>query len=237
MPTVELVYDRGCPNVAAARAHLLRAFVQAMLTPRWSECLIGDTAIPQHVRGYGSPTILVDGRDVSGAEPGPDACCRLYGTEGGRLSGVPSVSQIASALARAASTAPPPRHESGWGSSLAVLPGIGAALLPKVACPACWPAYAGFLSSAGLGFLIDTTWLLPLTAAFLVIAVSALASRARARRGYGPVGLGLVASAVVLLGKFALDSDAAMFAGIGLLVAASLWNTWPRSAAGCPACA
>jgi hypothetical protein len=44
----------------------------------------------------------------------------------------------------------------------------------------------------------------PLTAAFLCVAVSALAFRAR--RGYRPFGLGLVASAVVLLGKFALDS-------------------------------
>jgi hypothetical protein len=26
---------------------------------------------------------------------------------------------------------------------LLALPGIGASLLPKVACPLCWPAYAG----------------------------------------------------------------------------------------------
>lgn len=92
----------------------------------------------------------------------------------------------------------------------------------------CWPAYAGFLSSIGLGLLMDSTWLFPLTGAFLVLAVSALAFRARIRRGYGPFGLGVIASVIVLLGKFALEKNTAMYAGIGLLVAASLWNSWPR---------
>lgn len=235
MPTVEFVYDGNCPNVAAARAQLLRAFARAGLTPRWSEFLIGDPAIPTHARGYGSPTILVDGLDVStGSAPGAEASCRLYGTADGGLSRVPGVSEIAAALAHAISTPRRPDQGTGWRSSLAVLPGVGAALLPKIACPACWPAYAGLLSSAGLGFLGETRWLFPLTAAFLCAAVAALAFRAR--RGYGPFTLGLVAAAVVLLGKFTLDSDPAMYAGIGLLVAASLWNTWPRPAAGCPAC-
>lgn len=235
MPTVELVYDGSCPNVAAARAQLLRAFVQVGLTPKWSEFLIGDPATPRHARGYGSPSVLVDGLDVSRAAPGAEASCRLYGMADGELSRVPAVSEIAAALARAISIPHTPDQGTGWRSSLAVLPGVGVALLPKIACPACWPAYAGLLSSAGLGFLGEASWLLPLTAAFLCVAVGAL--RARVRRGYGPFGLGLVASAVVLVGKFALDSDAAMYAGIGLLVAASLWNTWPRAAAGCPACA
>jgi len=37
---------------------------------------------------------------------------------------------------------------------LTSLPGIGAALLPNATCPACWPVYAGILSSLGLGFLM-----------------------------------------------------------------------------------
>jgi hypothetical protein len=32
-------------------------------------------------------------------------------------------------------------------------------------CPACWPAYAGILGSLGLGFLLDSTSLLPVTVA------------------------------------------------------------------------
>jgi hypothetical protein len=115
-----------------------------------------------------------------------------------------------------------------------VLPGVGSALLPKLACPACWPAYAGLLSAAGLGALIEARWLLPLTVSFLVIAVGALGFRAGKRHGHGPFGLGLVACALVLLGKFAFDSSVATDAGIGLLVSASAWNAWPRTAAGGP---
>jgi hypothetical protein len=43
--------------------------------------------------------------------------------------------------------------ERTWKQNLLAVPGIGLSLLPKIACPACWPAYAGLLSSLGLGFL------------------------------------------------------------------------------------
>jgi uncharacterized membrane protein YjjP (DUF1212 family) len=111
-----------------------------------------------------------------------------------------------------------------------MLPTVGFALLPKVACPACWPAYAGVLSSLGVGFLINDDYLLALTAGFLVFAVGVLAFRAKERRGYAPFLLGVLAGAVVLIGKFHYESDPAMYAGLGLLVAASLWNSWPRLA-------
>lgn len=111
-----------------------------------------------------------------------------------------------------------------WRQSLMVIPGVGVSLLPKLACPFCWPAYAGLLSSVGLGFLLSAEYLLPITAAFLVLAVGALAFRAHQRRGYGPFVLGLLAAAGVLAGKFWWGSNPAMYAAIGVLVAASMWN-------------
>lgn len=123
-----------------------------------------------------------------------------------------------------------------WKRTLGVLPGIGVSLLPKVTCPMCWPAYAGILSSVGLGFLLSSRYLLPVTAAFLLVAIAALGFRARVRRGYGPMLLGVVAASGVLTGKFQLESDAAMYGGLSLLVAASVWNSWPRRAASCPEC-
>jgi hypothetical protein len=72
--------------------------------------------------------------------------------------------------------------------SLAVLPGIGVSLLPKMMCPICWPAYAGVVSALGLGFLISTKYLLPLTVAFLAITAAALGFRASRRHGYGRCG-------------------------------------------------
>lgn len=32
-----------------------------------------------------------------------------------------------------------------WKQSLVALPGVGVSLLPKLACPLCWPAYVGLL--------------------------------------------------------------------------------------------
>ncbi len=115
-----------------------------------------------------------------------------------------------------------------WKQGILALPSIGVSILPKLACPACWPAYAGLLTSIGLGFLISAVYLLPLTAAFLSLALGAMLFRAKARRGYGPFLLGVLAGIGVLVGKFVWESSPAMYGAVGLLVIASLWNTWPR---------
>lgn len=115
-----------------------------------------------------------------------------------------------------------------WKHGLVAVPGVGASLLPKLACPVCWPAYAGLLSSAGLGFLISTRYLLPLTAAVLVPTLMVLAFRAKNRHGYGPLVLGASAVAGVLVGKFQWESKAVLYFAVGLLVVASIWNAWPH---------
>jgi hypothetical protein len=83
----------------------------------------------------------------------------------------------------------------------------------------------------GLTFLLSSTYLLSLTASFLVIAVGALGYRARERGGHGPLVLGLAASVVILTSKFVIEFGTGTYAGVGLLVLASLWNTWRRYAA------
>ena len=128
-----------------------------------------------------------------------------------------------------------------WKQNLMTVPAIGVSILPKLACPACWPAYAALLSSIGLGFLISTVYLLPMTVVLLSLALAALAFRAKQRRGYGPFLLGFVAAAAVLLGKFVWESKPTMYSAFGLLVIASLWNAWPRKtttpiATMCPNC-
>jgi len=116
-----------------------------------------------------------------------------------------------------------------WKQGLLSLPGIGLSALPKLACPICWPAYAGLLSSLGLGFLVYAAYLLPLTIAFLALALAALAFGAKNRRGLGPFLIGLAAAMGILLGKFVWESNATIYAGVGMLVVASVWNAWPRS--------
>lgn len=80
----------------------------------------------------------------------------------------------------------------------------------------------------GLAFLLQTEYLLPLTAAALLVAVAALGFRAARRWGYRPFLLGLLAAVLVIVGKFALASDWMTYGGIVLLVAASIWNSWPK---------
>jgi hypothetical protein len=226
MTKVELIYDHDCPNATNARAQLVRAFAETGLPPRWTEWARGDPESPDYVRGYGSPTILVEGDDVAGIAPADEvSCCRLYADASGGMQGAPAVRAIASALLVAyerAEQCKPRNGRAGWRSSLAALPGIGGALLPAGLCPACWPAYAGLLSALGLGFLLSTAYLLPLTGLFLLVAVSALAFRARTRRGYGPSIAGFIGSGIVLAGKFVFPSGAAMYGGVALLVAASI---------------
>ncbi|QDU38800.1 hypothetical protein Mal4_31300 [Maioricimonas rarisocia] len=230
---VELIYDSDCPNIEAARQQLRLALEQSGQPARWTEWERNAPQSPAYVRQFGSPTILVGGVDVAGTAPSAQAdCCRLYANESGDLQGVPSIEAICSAL----------REQPGETQALAggprswlpILPAVGVSLLPNLACPACWPAYAGLLSAMGLGFLAEATYLLPLTGLFLMVAVGALAWQSRNRRG--PVLLGLLAAVTVLAGKFWFDSSPAMAAGIVLLAGATFWNVWPTNSPECPTC-
>lgn len=239
MTTVELIYFRECPNISLARERLLKAFAAVGIAPQWQEWERNDPAGPAHVRAYGSPTILVNGHDVTGMKPSYDnlGVCRVYTHTSSIYDCAPDVDAIAAALRKPHTVAP---ARAGWRSSFAALPAIATAALPKLTCPACWPAYSGLLSSMGLSFVNYTPYLFPLTAAFLFLSLIALGWRAPRRRGYGPLWLGLAASAALLTGRFAFDSDIAMYAGMAVLVTASLWNAWPRArreaADNCPAC-
>ena len=96
---VELIYDADCPNVPDARSQLIKAFTQIGMSARWREWERGAPDTPAYARAYGSPTILVDGKDIAGVLPDADAqACRVYGDERGKLGGIPSVAAICAAL-------------------------------------------------------------------------------------------------------------------------------------------
>jgi hypothetical protein len=95
---VELIYEKTCPNIDAARTQLLRAFDETGIKPLWQEWEMSMPEAPAHVHGYGSPTILVNGHDVSG-DPAADNdhCCRVY-SHGENNKGVPAITDIVQAL-------------------------------------------------------------------------------------------------------------------------------------------
>ncbi|HEX9274808.1 MAG TPA: hypothetical protein VGA51_00205 [Casimicrobiaceae bacterium] len=233
---VELIFDRDCPHSAGARDRLKEAFDKRGLPPRWTEWARDEPGSPDYARRHGSPTILVDGRDIApGTETAGAGACRLYTDAAGRISGVPDVRDIEAAFLAAE------LHSAGVAQpikrTLPSLPVIGVALLPKLTCAACWPAYTALLASFGVGFLDYTPYLLPLMAIGLTLTLILLVYRASTRRGYAPFALGAAAGGVILIGKFLLDSDLALYGGASLLVAASLWNAWPmRRRTSCGAC-
>lgn len=97
--TIELIYDRDCPNAGRARANLASALVSAGREARWTEWNLGTPENPAHTTGYGSPTILVNGKDVAGEVPGGEGpCCRLYRNAATGFDGTPSIEQIIAAL-------------------------------------------------------------------------------------------------------------------------------------------
>jgi hypothetical protein len=108
------------------------------------------------------------------------------------------------------------------------LPGIAGALLAKLACPICWPMFAGMLAALGVAGVEYRSFGLPLGLGFVVVALGSLAFRARARRGYAPLVLGLSGAVVLMIGELTLARESLAITGVGLLIAASVWNAWPR---------
>lgn len=233
---VELIYDADCPNVQDARSQLIKAFAQTGVSARWKEWERSSPQSPDHARAYGSPTILVNGEDIAGvvARPGTVAC-RVYSDGRGNLSGTPALEAICLALRGA--TPKPKQSARRWRSVAASLPAVGTALLPKLTCPLCFPAYAAILSAFGIEFVNYTPYLLPLTAVFLAVAITVLALQARRARNIVPLALGIAASLIVLFGKFSFESDWLTTLGVVLLVAAVVLGNRSKLAATAPCAA
>jgi mercuric ion transport protein len=237
---IELIYDADCPNVTQTRSVLIKAFARTGVSARWQEWERSAPDSPEYARSYGSPTILVDGEDVAGTGPitGTGAC-RVYSDAQGKLSRTPPLDALCSALSKV----PPDKPvKSRWQTMAVSFPAIGVALMPKLVCPLCFPAYAALLSAVGIEFVDYTPYLLPLTIALLAVVVGVLAWQAKRDSSNGPFSpfvLGIFASAVVLLGKFGLESGWLTTSGIVLLIVAVVFGSRRKSTAiaACPACA
>lgn len=234
---VELIYDANCPNVPAARSLLIKAFTRTGVSARWREWERGASGSPDYTGRFGSPTLLVDGEDVAGAAPlAGTGACRVYTDGEGKLSRTPPLELVCAALLKAA---PGKAARTRWQTIAASFPAVGTALLPKLTCPLCFPAYAAILSAIGLEFIDYTPYLLPLTAMFLVVALAVLARQSRRTGHFDSLILGVAAAVLVLAGKFHAESDWITNGGIVLLVAAVFLGSRakPVSIVSCPACA
>ena len=111
------------------------------------------------------------------------------------------------------------RQDPWWHFSFPLVPTLILGLLPK--CPLCLMALA---TSVGLGYFVQTGWLVPLTVACFVVALMSLAIRARRQRNYTPLVLGVFAVAIIFVGRYQLNHGALLYAGLALLVFASFWR-------------
>jgi hypothetical protein len=96
--TVKLLYLPGCPNHGAA-ASLVRSVLQAEgLSAELVETPVIDYEQAQALGFPGSPTLLVNGRDIEiGSQSQVGFACRTYMVEG-KLLGVPPRSWIEHAI-------------------------------------------------------------------------------------------------------------------------------------------
>jgi len=137
---IQLLHFDGCPNVERARAALRDAMAAEHIDDPIDEIDVEAADAPDAVRGWGSPTILVDGLDVTGATRSAGSSCRLYSD------GAPSVDQIRSALV-AAQRAPAASR------GRAALPMVGAIVAALAASACCVvPAVLAIVGLSGAGF-------------------------------------------------------------------------------------
>ena len=75
-----LAFD-GCPLADAARANLEQALADCGISGYEEVDILGPDT-PDDLPGWGSPTILVNGVDVSGQPKGNSISCRIYSGPG-----------------------------------------------------------------------------------------------------------------------------------------------------------
>lgn len=115
----------------------------------------------------------------------------------------------------------------------AAIPAAVLPLLPSATCPACVAAYAGVLSSLGLGVLARESVLQPLILGFLAVSVLTIAWSTRRHRRPGPVLIAVAGCLAVVGGRILWDLPAALYFGVACVFVGSIWNLIAkRTAAG-----
>jgi hypothetical protein len=97
---VELLWWEGCPSYPEALEQLRSVLADAGVDPGIVELreIVSDEQAERE-RFHGSPTILVDGRDVAPAEGQPvGLACRLYRLRDGRPAPIPDRADLREAI-------------------------------------------------------------------------------------------------------------------------------------------
>ena len=101
---IQLLYCEECPSHEQALARLRQILAEEGIETEVEVIRVETEEQARRLRFVGSPTILINGRDID--PPPPDAfyalTCRAYRWEDGRISPLPSPEMIRNALRAAA---------------------------------------------------------------------------------------------------------------------------------------
>ena len=181
-PVIELLYDADCPNVEECRTALRQALIEIGAAAVWHEWDRSWASTPIAYRHLGSPTVLLNGRDICG----PDAAkpegrsCRLYADEAREhLCGAPSVRDSGKRtiggrrlMDRVRSSASTGNDARALGAASTGLVAAVATIIAGTCCvsPVLAPLIVGLLSASGAawaaglkpygGYILTATFLL-----------------------------------------------------------------------------
>jgi mercuric ion transport protein len=216
---IQLLTFPGCPNAGLARQRLQAAISEMGLDASICEVDVSAPRTPKRLRGWGSPTILIDGRDVGAGGPcAVGGSCRIY-RELSAISGAPSVDVIRAGLEAA-------RSRGEHRGVLAALPAAVASLLPALACPACLGPFVSVLSAFGIGIAVASDVYAFVLFGTLLIGVVGAVLSTRVHRSPWPLLLTLFGSFAVFAGSVVVIEASLQWLGFPLIVAGAAWSLW-----------
>lgn len=122
---VELIHDADCPNVAATRSLLIKAFTQTGVSARWQECERSSPESPVYAQSFGSPTILMPAGLCGAVERPGTGILRLHALFAAAHAGLSGGSAWGLGITRKAHRALDRPHDRCRGSG------------NRIACPSC----------------------------------------------------------------------------------------------------
>lgn len=202
MSDLKLIFFKGCPRVNDFRKALQEAGYKD-----FDE--VEQTSLPSNhpMKGYVSPTILFKNHIIIGHKTGD-------------LSGGCSIEHPCSEEIKKRIGTP----QSPLGRISGFIGSFGSGITIGL-CPVCYPAIGAFLSSIGLGVIVQEAILKPLLLLFLIIAIGGIAwSYLKIHRNPLPLILGIVFAVGMYVGRYVFMNLFVMYISIAGIIIISIWN-------------
>lgn len=229
MEKVKLVYFQGCPEAKHARAALLTSGIAEF------EVVLQDQLKDEDpFKSYSSPTILKGDKVIYGNKLNAgSSACSFQKIDFGK---------IQSELMEGE----PGKVKNGQkkGAIVSAFGAIGSGLAVGL-CPLCIPAIGAFLTSVGLGVVVQDAVLKPALLAMLAMTLGGfLWSYFKKHGSIFPFVLGLISAGGMYIGRYVyINSNInfiLMYGSIFALIGIAIWNLYlnrkSRQNSSCPAC-